>query len=110
VAAWHPEFELPPLGDDDRRMLLEQLCHGATSYKEIKERAVWPAVKAWLSPGQQELIDQYAPERLDLPNGRQPARRGKGVPVGHGRFDLRGDRWRKHPVCGDLCACKQRLA
>jgi ATP-dependent helicase HrpB len=71
VASWHPEYELPPLGDDDRRMLLEQLCHGATSYKDIKERAVWPTVKAWLSPSQQELIDRFAPERLDLPNGRK---------------------------------------
>jgi ATP-dependent helicase HrpB len=71
VAAWHPEYALPPLGDDDRRMLVEQLCLGATSYKEIKERPVWPTVKAWLSDGQQELIDQCAPERLELPNGRR---------------------------------------
>jgi len=71
VAAWHPEYELPPLGAEDRHMLVEQICHGATSYKDIKERAVWPTVKAWLSAGQQELIDQYAPERLELPNGRK---------------------------------------
>ncbi|HYR57188.1 MAG TPA: ATP-dependent helicase C-terminal domain-containing protein, partial [Chthoniobacteraceae bacterium] len=71
VADWHPEFELPKLGDDDRRMLIEQLCFGATSYKEIKERDVWPTVRAWLSAGQQQLIDQFAPERLELPNGRR---------------------------------------
>ncbi len=71
VAAWHPEYALPPLGDDDRRMLIEQICLGATSYKDIKERAVWPTVKAWLSAGQQEIIDRFAPERLDLPNGRR---------------------------------------
>ncbi len=71
VAAWHPEFELPALGQEDRHMLVEQICHGATSYKDIKERQVWPTVKAWLSAGQQELIDQYAPERIELPNGRK---------------------------------------
>jgi ATP-dependent helicase HrpB len=71
VAEWRPEFELPRLGDDDRQTLIEQLCFGATSYKELKERDVWPAVKAWLSPAQQHLIDQYAPERLELPNGRR---------------------------------------
>ena len=71
VAEWHPEFELPKLGDDERRTLIEQLCFGATSYKEIKERDVWPTVRSWLSSGQQELIDQRAPERLELPNGRR---------------------------------------
>ena len=71
VAEWHPEFALPRLGDEDRLMLIEQICLGATSYKDIKERQVWPTVKSWLSAGQQELIDQFAPERLDLPNGRR---------------------------------------
>jgi len=68
---WYPEFELPRLGDDDRRMLVEQICFGTTSYKEIKERAVWPTVRSWLSDAQQELLEKYAPERLELPNGRK---------------------------------------
>jgi ATP-dependent helicase HrpB len=71
LATWRPEFALPRIGDDERRMLVEQICLGATSYKEIKERPVWPTVKAWLSPTQQELLDDYAPERLELPNGRK---------------------------------------
>ncbi|MGB8170409.1 MAG: ATP-dependent helicase HrpB [Chthoniobacteraceae bacterium] len=71
VAEWHPEFELPKLGDEDRLMLIEQICLGATSYKDIKERQVWPTVRSWLSAGQQELIEQFAPERLELPNGRK---------------------------------------
>jgi ATP-dependent helicase HrpB len=71
LAGWYPEFELPPIGDDDRRMLVEQICLGATSYKEIKERAVWPVVKSWLSPAQQDLLEKYAPERFELPNGRK---------------------------------------
>ncbi len=71
LAEWYPEFELPKLGDEDRQMLVEQICFGATSYKEIKERPVWPTVKAWLSPAQQQLVDDYVPERLELPNGRK---------------------------------------
>ncbi len=71
LVEWYPEFELPKLGDDDRRMLLEQICFGATSYKDIKERAVWPTVKGWLSAAQQDLLEKYAPERLELPNGRK---------------------------------------
>ena len=71
LAGWYPEYELPPIGDEDRRMLVEQICLGATSYKEIKERPVRPMVKGWLTPAQQDLVEKYAPERYELPNGRK---------------------------------------
>jgi len=71
LAEWHPEYELPPIGPEDRHMLIEQLCHGSTSYKDIKEKDVWPTVRAWLSPMQQKLVEDFAPERLELPNGRK---------------------------------------
>ena len=58
----------------DRRsataLLIEQICQGATSYKEIKERPVWPVVKSWLNAAQQSALDDLAPERIKLPNGR----------------------------------------
>jgi len=38
--------------------------------KEIKERRLWGVVKSWLSATQQELVEKYAPERIELPNGR----------------------------------------
>lgn len=71
LAEWFPEWQLPKLTDEDRRLLIEQICHGAMSYREAKERPVWPVVKSWLSGAQQKLIDDYAPERIDLPNGRR---------------------------------------
>lgn len=71
LADWCPEYELPKLTDGDRRMLVEQLCHGAASYREIKDRAVWPVVKSWLSSLQQQLVESQAPERLELPGGRR---------------------------------------
>jgi ATP-dependent helicase HrpB len=71
LAQWHPEFELPRLGDADRQMLIEQLCEGATTYKAIKEREVWPTVKSWLSRAQLDLLEKFAPERIELPNGRK---------------------------------------
>lgn len=71
VAAWFSELAVPPIGDDDRLLLIEQICTGATSYKEIKERPVWPTVKSWLSRQQQAQVEQLAPERIELPNGRK---------------------------------------
>jgi ATP-dependent helicase HrpB len=70
AASAFPELELPPLGEADRALLIEQVCQGATSYKEIKERPVVPVLKSWLSAAQQSAMDQLAPERIKLPNER----------------------------------------
>ena len=67
-----PELQLPPFADGDKQHVIEQLCHGAVSYKDIKEREVKPVVMSWLSQPQRELLDKHAPERLSLPNGRTP--------------------------------------
>jgi ATP-dependent helicase HrpB len=68
---WMPELKLPAIGEDDRRALLQQICLGAVSYKEIKDKPVWPVVKSRLSSQQQALVEQCAPERLELPGGRR---------------------------------------
>ncbi len=70
AAAQFPELELPPIGPAEKLLLLEQICLGATSYKEIKERAVTPALRSWLSAAQQNALEQFAPERIKLPNER----------------------------------------
>lgn len=67
-----PDLQLPPITDEDKQAIIEQLCHGATSYKDIKEREVKPVVMSWLSHAQRELLDKHAPERLTLSNGRTP--------------------------------------
>jgi ATP-dependent helicase HrpB len=67
-----PELGLPPITEEDRKHIIGQLCHGAVSYKDIKEREVKPVVMSWLSEPQRGLLDKHAPERLTLPNGRTP--------------------------------------
>ncbi len=67
-----PELELPPVTAADRHHLIEQICQGAISFKELKERPVRPVVESWLSAPQRALLDQHAPERVNLGNGRQP--------------------------------------
>jgi ATP-dependent helicase HrpB len=66
------DLQLPAITDEDKKAIIEQLCHGAVSYKDIKEREVKPVVMSWLSHAQRELLDKHAPERLTLPNGRTP--------------------------------------
>jgi ATP-dependent helicase HrpB len=66
------DLQLPAITDEDKKSIIEQLCHGAVSYKDIKEREVKPVVMSWLSHAQRELLDKHAPERLTLTNGRTP--------------------------------------
>ena len=67
-----PDLQLPAITEDDKQHIIGQLCLGAVSYKDIKEREVKPMVMSWLSQPQRELLDKHAPERLTLPNGRTP--------------------------------------
>ncbi len=71
VAGWFPELELPKIGEAEKLLMIEEVCRGAVSYKEIKERAVLPAVKSWLNTPQQQQVEQLAPERIALPNNRK---------------------------------------
>ncbi|HXV84252.1 MAG TPA: ATP-dependent helicase C-terminal domain-containing protein, partial [Candidatus Binatia bacterium] len=67
---WMPELGLPVIGEEERSAMIEHICQGAFSYHEIKDRAVFPVVKSWLSWQQQGWIEKYAPERIQLPRGR----------------------------------------
>jgi ATP-dependent helicase HrpB len=67
---WMPELGLPAIGEEEREAMRELICHGAFSADEIKARPVLPVVKSWLSRQQQTAVEDYAPERLALPNGR----------------------------------------
>ena len=71
VAAWFPELGTPTIGHAEKLLMIEEVCREAVSYKEIKDRPVWPAVKSWLTIPQQQRIDELAPERIALPNSRK---------------------------------------
>ncbi len=68
---WCPELDFPEISADDRRLMLEEICMGAFSVKEVKERPVLPVVKNWLDGRKQSMLDKYLPERLDLPGRRK---------------------------------------
>lgn len=74
VANYCPETEIVPIDEEARQLLIEQICHGALSYKEIKDRPVLKAVKNWISPEQVYYIDTYAPAEMELPRRHRPAK------------------------------------
>ncbi|HEY8899884.1 MAG TPA: ATP-dependent helicase HrpB [Chthoniobacterales bacterium] len=71
LAAWMPDLALPPIGETERELLIHEVCGNATSYRDIKDRPVRETVRAWLTPAQQQQVEKFAPERIDLPGGRR---------------------------------------
>jgi ATP-dependent helicase HrpB len=65
-----PEYDFPEFTDDDRLLVVAEVCYGARGYKEIKDRPVWPALRKWLSAAQTAAVESLAPERVTLSNGR----------------------------------------
>lgn len=66
---------VPHLTDADLRAALAELCRGRRSFAELEDAgrrgAFLGALKRRLAPGALALLDEVAPERLRLPNGRQ---------------------------------------
>lgn len=74
VATHCPETEVAPIDEEARAMIIGQVCHGALSYKEIKDRPVLPTVKEWIRAEQQYYVDTYAPSEIQLPRRSRPVR------------------------------------
>lgn len=66
-----PELGLPAWSHEDRVAAIAQICHGSVAYKDIKEAAVWPVLRDWLSYAQHQLLEKNAPEWLKLSEDRR---------------------------------------
>ncbi len=71
MAEWFPELEVNPITDGDRATLIEQICYGELSARDVKEKPVMPVLKDWLTAEQLAVMDDYLPERLTMANGRK---------------------------------------
>jgi len=71
LAEWFPELEVAPIAPADREMLIEQICYGEMSAKALKTKPVIPVLEDWLRPEQLAVMDDYLPERVELPGGRR---------------------------------------
>ena len=70
-AAWFPEMEAHPIRDEDREMLVEQMCYGCRGVKDVRNLDPWPILKDWLTPEQLAAMETLLPERIEMANGRR---------------------------------------
>jgi ATP-dependent helicase HrpB len=68
---WCPELGIKAFEPEDRNLMVHQLCEGAMSYKEVKDREIWPVLETWLSHEQRRQFEKEIPERKELPGGRK---------------------------------------
>ncbi|MDP0494960.1 MAG: ATP-dependent helicase HrpB [Verrucomicrobiota bacterium JB024] len=71
AAAHCPELEIEPLDDEGHLMILEQICHGAASAKELREVEARPYVYDWLTGEQRAALESLVPETVELPRRRR---------------------------------------
>lgn len=71
LRGWMAELDLPAADEEAKRFIIGQICHGAFTYKAIKDAEVMPVLREWINPQGQRWLDQFAPERLELPGGRK---------------------------------------
>jgi ATP-dependent helicase HrpB len=71
LAEWFPELEVNPLTEADRATLIEQICYGEMSARDVKDKPVMPVLRDWLTAEQLAVMDDYLPERLTMANGRK---------------------------------------
>ncbi|OGR42877.1 MAG: ATP-dependent helicase HrpB [Elusimicrobia bacterium GWA2_61_42] len=66
-----PDLGLEPLGEEDLKLVIADICSGARSVAEAKGRPVMPALQEWFGWEKTRLIDRHAPARLEMPGGRR---------------------------------------
>jgi ATP-dependent helicase HrpB len=71
MAEFFPELVVSPMEDSDHELLLEQICLGSRGARELKDKPVMPVLEDWLRPEQLAVMDDYVPERVELPGGRR---------------------------------------
>ncbi|MFN0017095.1 MAG: ATP-dependent helicase HrpB [Pirellulaceae bacterium] len=73
LAAWRPDWNLPPLDDATFRELLPMLVSGCRSFADLRKGPWLHAAKSLFTYPQLQLVDREAPERIEVPSGSQVA-------------------------------------
>ena len=69
-----PELGISVFDESGKRMVVEQICQGATAYRDIRDRPVMSVVREWLTHEQLMALDIYCPEKITLPRKKHPTK------------------------------------
>lgn len=66
-----PEKALPVFGDDEKMLIVYELCKGQCRYDAVKDKPVIGIIKGLLSYDQQKMIQSLAPSHIINPAGKK---------------------------------------
>lgn len=66
-----PDLGLEPLSDEDKALIITDICSGARSVADARTRPVLSALHDWYGWEKVRLVDRHAPARLEMPGGRR---------------------------------------
>ena len=66
----YPEYELTPFDDDAKTLLFDEICKDSSSWKEIRNREVLPALFKLYSEEEIKILDSATPSTISLNNGK----------------------------------------
>ena len=78
ISQHFPEYEIVPIREEDRITLVEQICYGAITEKDLEQAEVLPVVTDWLTQEQLAMLEPCAPEIIQTERGRLKIRYEKG--------------------------------
>jgi ATP-dependent helicase HrpB len=71
VAAQFPERELTTYDDEDLAVIRQEICAGATSYRQVKNKPCLDHVRHAMNWDDIQFVEGMAPTVLQLPSGRR---------------------------------------
>ncbi|HNW43380.1 MAG TPA: ATP-dependent helicase HrpB [Elusimicrobiales bacterium] len=71
LAAACPDLGIEALGPEDLDLVIAEICSGARSVAEARQRPVLPALQEWFGWDKNRLIELHAPSKLEMPGGRR---------------------------------------
>ena len=88
TAEWFPECALLTYDDHDLKIIVEEICAGATRHGQVVARPCLELVKNALSWKDQQFVEKMAPERIRLPRGfHMPVKYRPGqLPLGRAKI------------------------
>ena len=71
VAGQFPEQKLPMFNEEDRHLIIHDICEGEYRFDKVCEKTVLPFAQKLLDSQQHWFVDKMAPQTIELPSGRK---------------------------------------
>ena len=68
------DYEVSKIDENAKKMLVIELCHGSTSYKEVKNKEVLPTLQSWLPSGTTSIMDALTPKSIEIKGRKKPVK------------------------------------